>query len=331
MTKQDIIKRRLYECLGINNMHNIRNYLDELSSYDSWPEGPASANETPRPLHRTGTGSLENLGIGPGRITLIGGVPKIGKTTLVNQVALDALRADETLFAMIANVETSPSQVFKRLLARLSGLPIHTIEREDLEGEAKERLINARKVLWDVDDHPNNEGMYSRIACVCTPFDSINILRHFDIYMSHCEFEPCQAVLVIDFVQCFKTLDRAKQAEWLKSVRSFEKTGEAVPPPLTSDLGQIMDDLRALARLGMAVVVVSRLNRHAYDEAAMGGFHGGGELEYQCDNAFIMTEAPDHPGGVLLREVANRHAETRDRLLRFERQIHRFTPWEDDE
>lgn len=92
---------------------------------------------------------------------------------------------------------------------------------------------------------------------------------------------------------------------------------------MTRDLGAIMTDLRSVAREGASVVVVSSLNRRGYDDASLSAFHGSAELEYQCDNAFVMTE--ESADTVRLVEVANRHRETRDCLLRFEKHIHRFT------
>jgi predicted ATP-dependent serine protease len=53
----------------------------------------------PPTIYKSGTGDLSRLEIGPERVTLLGGAPGSGKTALVMQLAVDALRTETDLRA----------------------------------------------------------------------------------------------------------------------------------------------------------------------------------------------------------------------------------------
>jgi hypothetical protein len=282
------------------------------------------------PTYRTGKGELADLGVGPGRITLIGGVPKVGKTDLVNQVSLDAVREDPSLVALICNTEMGWPALQRRMISRLSGIPAEILigERwdEHIAARVRQAECEMKEIAQDVEE--KTQGWGSRLVFGEPPCNLVNAACHLENLLSSSERQTGQTIVVLDFVQCFKTVNRTALAAWR---RAWDRDEIDTPPPLTSDLSQVMSDVRAMARTGLAFIVVSRLNRQGYEDAALGGFHGSGELEYQCDNAFILTRDEARPGVVNLRHVASRDSEPRDRFLRFDGRIHRFTPLDEGE
>ncbi len=59
--------------------------------FESWREG-VYTGKMPT-LYPVGTGTLTRIELGPGRAVLVGGLPGGGKTALVMQLVIDALRA----------------------------------------------------------------------------------------------------------------------------------------------------------------------------------------------------------------------------------------------
>ena len=78
--------------------------------------------------------------ISPGHVTLLGGAPGAGKTALVMQCVVEALRHTGTLRALVANVEMSPAALLDRQLARLSGIEAEAIRHRRFTAEHADRL-----------------------------------------------------------------------------------------------------------------------------------------------------------------------------------------------
>ena len=110
-----------------------------------WEQDVRSGNPPLR--FAVGEGELGHLTVGPGLVTLIGGAPGVGKTALVMQCVLDALRLNPELRAVICNVEMSPSVLLDRQLARLSGVDVTFIRDRQLTRDHGDRIrqgIDAR-------------------------------------------------------------------------------------------------------------------------------------------------------------------------------------------
>jgi hypothetical protein len=269
----------------------------------------------------TGVGCLENLGVGPGRITLIGGVPKSGKTDLGCQIALDALRGSPDLVALIASAELGERVLIPRQIARLSGVPMDYLLDGKLSDEAAVRVRDAQDILHEL------AGML-RLEFMTRPFNLLNVAHSADTLLGISKSRPDQLILVLDWIQLFSTVDRSAMPSWNEKAGGV---GSAPPIPVSYDLDELMNDVAALASQGLTIIVVSRLNREGYDGASLGVFHGSAQLEYLCDNAFVLTRDEERPGVMILRHVASRDMEPRDRFLRFDGRIHRFTPLDEGE
>jgi replicative DNA helicase len=285
-------------------------------------------------VHKTGVGSLANVSIGPRRITLIGAPPKYGKTDLVTQLVVDALRNAPGMMALIANAEMSPSALVARQIARLSGVPIERFTTENVPPEIEERVKVAKKTLGGIgqdseadftDDDwcHRSEGMYETAIQFCEPpFNTLNLAIGLTDMEFYCERRTDQLILVVDYIQLFSAPDRSKFDRWK---RYCKRKQVSLPPPLVSDLGAIMSELRRIANTGVSVVVVSATNRESYEKPTLGAFRGGSDLEYAADDAFVLAKEGDE-GLVRLCHVASRNSATTDHLLRFDGAIHKFTP-----
>jgi replicative DNA helicase len=252
----------------------------------------------PPVLWPAGTGELARIEIGPGMVTLLGGAPATGKTALTMQLLVDALRMTATLRAVVCNVEMPPATLLDRQLARLSGIDLALIRHRRLGGEHADRVDQAMTTL---------EPLAERLAFARPPFDLANVAASADAFDAQ--------LLLLDYIQ-------------------------RIPPPgehgdRRAAVNATMDYLRQFADAGTAVVVISAIGRtrdskgrssYTGEGLSLASFRESSELEFGCDDAFILTpDDDDHGDAVTLRHLKSRHGEARDIALTFHRRLQRFT------
>lgn len=252
----------------------------------------------PPTLFPIGTGELQRVEVGPGMVTLFGGAPGAGKTAFTMQAVIDALRITPELRAVVCNIEMPPAVLFDRQLARLSGIDLTTIRHRCLTAEHADRIDQALATL---------EPLAERLAFIRPPFDLANVAITADDFDAH--------LLLLDYIQ-------------------------RIPPPgdhadKRASVNATMDYLRQFADAGNAVIVVSAIGRtkdnrgrssYAGEGLNLASFRESSEIEFGCDDAFIL--APDDEDGerVTLRHLKSRHGEAIDLALSFDRKRQRFTP-----
>lgn len=246
-------------------------------------------------LYPVGAGELRRIEIGPGLVTLIGGAPGAGKTALIMQLVIDALRLSPSLRALVCNVEMAPTVLLDRQLARLSGIDLSAIRHRRLEAEHGDRLDHALNTI---------EALADRLAFLRAPYSLDNIAATADDF--HAD------LIVIDYVQRLLPLGE-----------HGDKRGA---------VDRTMDYLRQFADCGIALVVVAAVARtkdksgrssYAGDGLNLASFRESSELEFGADDAFILV--PDKkPGQVVMKHLKSRHGECRDLLLDFDRHTQRF-------
>jgi len=252
----------------------------------------------PPVLFPVGTGELARIEIGPGLVTLLGGAPGAGKTAFTMQAVIDALRLTPTLRAVVCNVEMGPATLLDRQLARLSGIDLTLIRHRRLGAEHADRIDQAMNTL---------EPLAERLAFLRPPFNLANVAASADAFNAQ--------LLLLDYIQ-------------------------RIPPPgehgdKRGAVNATMDYLRQFADAGVAVIVVSAIGRsknkrgnstYAGDGLNLASFRESSELEFGCDDAFILTTDDDDQGeAVTLRHLKSRHGECRDMGLTFHRRHQRFT------
>jgi replicative DNA helicase len=272
------------------------NYLAAADLLHSWRDDVLSAK--PPVLYPVGTGELERIEIGPGRVLLLGGAPGAGKSAFVMQLVVDALRLTPTLRVLVDNIEMTPAVLMDRQLARLSGIDLNTIRLRKLGVEHGERIDTALQTL---------EPLAERLCFVRPPFDLANVAASADAFNA--------GLVVLDYVQRVKPPGNHN-----------DKRGS---------VDAMMDFLRQFADNGVAVIVVAAVSRSrdskgrsTYDGGALNlaSFRESSELEFGADDAFILVNDPDDETGVILKHLKARHTEAKDIALTFDRPRQRFTP-----
>jgi replicative DNA helicase len=247
-------------------------------------------------LYPAGTGALANVQIGPGLVTLIGGAPGVGKTSIVVQMTFDALRLTPTLRALVCNVEMSPQALLDRQLARLSGLSLNVIRHRELTADHASRLDAGLTTLVPLLD---------RLAFLRPPFDLVNVAAAADAVEA--------GLIVLDYVQ------------------RIAPPGEHRDRRVAVDAA--MSYLRQFADAGIAVLAVSAVGRSrdargrsTYSELGLASFRESSEMEFGSDDAYILQPDEDDPQTVVLRHLKSRYGEPSDITLSFDRPLQRFTP-----
>ena len=272
------------------------NFLAAADLLHSWRDDVLSGK--PPVLYPVGTGELERIEIGPGRVLLLGGAPGAGKSAFTMQAVVDALRITDTLRALVCSVEMTPAVLLDRQLARLSGIDLNTIRLRKLGVVHGERIDAALQTL---------EPLAERLCFVRPPFDLANVAASADAFNA--------GLIVLDYIQRIPPPGN-----------HGDKRGS---------VDATMDYLRQFADAGVAVVVVAAVSRskdrqgrstYAGDALNLASFRESSELEFGADDAFILVNDPDDDTGVILRHLKARHTEAKDIALTFDRARQRFTP-----
>jgi replicative DNA helicase len=253
----------------------------------------------PPVLYPVGVGPLADIEVSPGRVGMIGGVPGGGKTALVNQLTLDALRLSPNLRACICNVEMDVRVLLDRQLARLSGVDLTLIRKRVVGAKHAPRIDSAFRTL---------EPLMDRLTFVRPPFDLQNVAAAVD--------EDESDLIVLDYIQ---------------RIRPPGNYGDR-----RSAVDATMDYLRQFADAGRAVIVVAAVARtkdskgrssYAAEGLTLASFRESSELEFGADDAYMLVPEPGC-NSVTLRHLKARHSEPRDISLIFHRACQRFSPAE---
>jgi len=236
----------------------------------------------------------------PGDIVAVAAPPAMGKTALLTQMAVDALRLNASASCLFCNVEMSPKTILERQISRLSGVMYEQIARRSiLLGEHRE-IDRAFATLESIGD---------RMAFMGPPFSIEHVVE------AVAEVQP--RILVLDYLQRITCCDGVADTR----VR----------------LNSVMHAARSIAGAGVSVVLISAVGRtqskkgggYNPNELGVASFRESGEVEYGADDAFVMVEdgTADKATGcktVIMKHVKSRNHRQRDIRLEFDGAIQRF-------
>lgn len=281
-------------------------YANYSTAADLMPDWEAGLLNGERPkLYPVGDGGFGRVRIGPGLLTLLGGPPGLGKTALVMQWTLDALRASEDLRAVVVNVESAPAVLLDRQLSRLSGIDLDLIRDRKADAMPRDRLdfgVGQMKAVAD------------RLAFLNGPYTLEHAAAAADGFRA--------GLIVIDYLQRVPPSDHATAGDARQSLNSA------------------MQLLRRFTDAGQAVIVVSALNRQrkqtgsTYDGAGLASFRESSEIEYGGDDCYILAADPNGdagPGAMTLAHVKARHGEPTSLALMFDGSHQSFTAFAPEE
>ncbi len=275
------------------------NFQPAVEILDAWWDDLMSG--TPPVQYRVGIGELQRIDVGPGRVTLVGGSPGIGKTALISQMVFDALAISTTLKAMVCNVEMHPAAILERQLARFSGIDLTTIRNRQLDLEHGDALARGKDAL---------DAVIDRLAFVRPPYDLNNVAHSAEAHDAR--------LIVLDYIQRIEAGgkhddDRQAVGETMSTIRRF-----------TDECGAAVIAVAALSRSRD-----SRGRASYTDGLSLASFRGTSELEFGADDAFILVPDGDPEEfssavPVRLSHLKSRNGETRDLHLLFDRPRQHF-------
>ncbi|MDZ4658703.1 MAG: DnaB-like helicase C-terminal domain-containing protein [Bythopirellula sp.] len=265
-------------------------FVSAVDAMDRWRGDVLTGAKLPRWQLGNGFDAVE---LGPGLVLLLGGAPGAGKTALAMQWVIDALRIDESLRALVANVESSPAVLLDRQLSRLSGIPLDVIRKRELTDAHGERLAGAFEILDTVGE---------RLAFLESPFSLPNVAAAADATDAK--------LIVIDYAQRFAAGEGEKRHE----------------------VNKLMDYLRRFADAGCGLLVLAAVGRtkdakgrssYVAEGLNLASFRESSELEFGADSAYML--APGKCNAVKLACLKNRHGEPVSVELEFDGTLQRFT------
>lgn len=236
----------------------------------------------------------------PGDVMAVAAPPAMGKTALISQMTFDALRLAPEARCLTVNVEMMPEVIIERQISRLSGVPYGEISgRKSLLG--RDRQIEPALATLD--------SIGDRMFFMEPPYSIERVVK------TVADVEA--TILVLDYLQ---------------RIQCCETTADA-----RSRINSLMDTVRLIANCGVCVVLVSAVGRtpskkgggYNANEIGMGSFRESSEIEYGCNDAFVLVEgntAQTTSGSrsLELRHVKSRNHERKDVRLSFEGGIQRF-------
>ena len=214
----------------------------------------------------SGFGLLDAAVGGIHGINVIGGAPKVGKSTFMIQVASEmALRKIPVLYY---DFENGRQKIYQRTLSRMARLSTDRIRAQHLPVDERQRVEEARKAL---------EKMLFYWRVINDRKVTPELMRKHIDFIRH-ETRSEYTVVVIDSLHKLPFNDFSERRTgidaWLRQMES------------------IRDDLQ------VSFLVISELTRGTTgsyrEEPHLGVFKGSGDIEYSADNAMVLyPTAPD--------------------------------------
>jgi len=242
--------------------------------------------------------SLPALEIVQGQVVLLGGAPGAGKTAFAMQAVVEALRMNEALRVLVANVEMSPEALMNRQLARLSGVNATTIRHRRFTDEHIPRIDAGLSTI---------ESFVERLAFLSPPFGLENVAHAADAHGAD--------VVVLDYLQ------------------RFTPPGNHADTRLRANA--TMDMIRQFASAGCSVIVLSAVGRsrdnagrstYAASSMSLASFRDSSELEFGADDAYLLGRVDEADTTVVrLEHLKARHDEMTSHNLRFDGGTQSFT------
>ena len=195
-------------------------------------------------------------------INVLGGAPKVGKSTFMIQLASEM--AGKGIPVLYYDFENGRQKIYQRTLSRLSRL---ATDRFNMVGVAKEEQLQYEKAI---------EKLRSRLFFMRVINDrkvTPEVMRKHIDFIRH-ETRSEYTIVVIDSLHKLPFNDFAEQRTGIDAwLRQFES---------------IRDELQ------VSFLVISELSRGAagsyQDTPHLGIFKGSGDIEYSADNAMVICQ-----------------------------------------
>lgn len=239
-----------------------------------------------------GSSELDKVPVEPGQILVLGGEAGVGKSALVGQAMVDALRIHRNLRAAIISVEMSPIQILDRALSRISGVPMTRVRKRQFDDDDLARLQTGKDELRGIADRLLFIRKSPRIDHIADAVGDFGA-----------------RLLVIDYLQRLQP--------------------PTVQPDARMEINAVMRGVCEIAATGVAVIGVSALSRQrdGNDQPTLASLRESTALGYDPSEVYIMARDDKSPEHVTLWHRKSRHNEERNVHLKFDAPIMRFTDY----
>ena len=159
----------------------------------------------------TGFGAIDKSfgGLRSGEVTLIGGRPSMGKTSLVLQIALNAAKAGKNVLFFTAGL--SPVELELKLASILSGIDMSKIRSWNMNNGEWELFRENIRDVKELPIHFIHTDTIQMIKFMCADKDNTADLVIFDylqlVHLAYAETEKCtQDLTCLDYLKEFRKL-----------------------------------------------------------------------------------------------------------------------------
>ena len=270
--------------------------------------------KTEQPVCSTGLRALDDaLGGGLFRgVTVLGGMPGVGKTTLAAQICARVMAGGETVAEYFDLDSATGAQATKRILSAVAGWPcvLRDFMKPDTLDDATLQKLAEAAALFDRD--ANGPGL--RTAWGFRDFDDLLGFSYLD-GTPHQPFTEGMELYRAD-VNCISTqLDAIEHRPMpkLAVVDSLQKVRSDAYPERdeTTRIKMALEDLQHVAGSmpgGMALLLTSTLSRAGYaNPSSMAALNGSSDIEYSAETVMILANTPEEQLSPERRDWVERH------------------------
>lgn len=272
-----------------------------LTALDAAWVAPAVRRGAPRPGLETGFEALDALSGGLRGLIVLGGLRKIGKTTLALQLAAEVARRN-AVPTLIASYEMSADQLVPMFRASYSGVPRRDVELGALDPEREPEA-------WE------------KWTAALTEFGGRLEVRGSN--------EPLDLDGISEWARKAKRREStATPFVVVDSLHALVQTGVVAARSEKEGIDQVVCELKALVgREDCCVFALSHVTKSSGGKAEQGAFLGSSGIEHYADAAWILSGEPHGAAKKTRRQLhvqANRFGPPGRVALDFQPDLSRF-------
>jgi len=229
---------------------------------------------------RTGFEALDDVTLGLRGLSVLGGIPGQGKSSLALQLGTEIARLNDVPVLFYA-LEMAKSDLYVKSISRLSRLDYKTltigseIDGRRGQGLTEEDTHKLNVAIGDFMEYADRIKIIDRSVCRDISLPMIRL----HIQQAKRESDADQVFVIIDHLQIF----------------SCNKLGM---DDMKSRLDYLVAEFKAISeQLNATILLISEKNRSSYDKQWLGAFMGSAGIEYGVDLAMLLHEEnEDQPG-----------------------------------
>lgn len=222
---------------------------------------------------RTGFDKLDQALSGLRGLSVLGGIPGQGKTSLALQIVTEVARIND-IPVLYYVLEMSKFDMYTKIISRISSLDFTTltvgsvIDGRRGQGLSEDDWHKFQDATADFTLYADKIKIIDRAVCKDI---SLPLVR-LHIQQAKRHFEADQVFVVIDHLQIFEP----------------DKPGL---DDLKSRIDYLISEFKAISeQYNATILLISEKNRESYDKKSIGSFMGSAGIEYGVDLAMLLHE-----------------------------------------